>query len=278
MLTRFWWETRLTWMKAKGYTNNELMTTGSAGAANPTEVTNGYQFWTQTDDEGYFLLEDVRVGNYSLYAWVPGFIGDYKYNLFINIRSGSRIKLGELEYVSPRNGATIWELVSTSPTTDGNVAIDTSHQYATIKWLREKPLAKFMDAQWLLILKAEEQKLIKVTIKLPETVLTKLISDSNENYLSDGVSKSAQLWNEQRKLILHDAFFDFLLPSMEKEAKSLLAGRAKSWLIMEYGKLLWDRVCVAPYQRKEQNLRSDEKLHPELWLAVGVRESLQLHL
>ncbi|KAK1392015.1 Rhamnogalacturonan endolyase [Heracleum sosnowskyi] len=100
------------------YINDELMTAGSAyvGLAAPGDVgswqteNKGYQFWTQTDDEGYFLLEDVRVGNYSLYAWVPGFIGDYKYNLFINIRSGSRIKLGELEYVPPRNGATIWEI------------------------------------------------------------------------------------------------------------------------------------------------------------------------
>ncbi|KAL8133543.1 hypothetical protein AgCh_008853 [Apium graveolens] len=155
-------------------------------------------------------------------------------------------------------------VVSTSPTADGNVAINTSHQYARIKWLREKPLAKFTDAQWLLIQKAEEQKLIKVTIKLPESVLTKMISDSNENYLSDGVSKSAQLWNEQRKLILQDSFFDLLLPSMEKEARLLLVGRARSWLLLEYGKLLWDRVCVAPYQRKEQNPSSDEETAPRV--------------
>ncbi|KAL1821112.1 hypothetical protein ACET3Z_015981 [Daucus carota] len=155
-------------------------------------------------------------------------------------------------------------VVSTIPTPDGNVAIDASHQYATIKWLREKPLGKFMDAQWLQIQKAEEEKLIKVTLKLPEPVLSKLISDSNENYLSDGVSKSAQLWNEQRKLILQDAFFDFLLPSMEKEARSLLAGRARSWLLLEYGKLLWDRVSVAPYQRKEQDLSSDEEAAPRV--------------
>ncbi|XP_063947335.1 transcription elongation factor SPT6 homolog isoform X4 [Daucus carota subsp. sativus] len=155
-------------------------------------------------------------------------------------------------------------VVSTIPTPDGNVAIDASHQYATIKWLREKPLGKFMDAQWLQIQKAEEEKLIKVTLKLPEPVLSKLISDSNENYLSDGVSKSAQLWNEQRKLILQDAFFDFLLPSMEKEARLLLAGRARSWLLLEYGKLLWDRVSVAPYQRKEQDLSSDEEAAPRV--------------
>ncbi|WOH06329.1 hypothetical protein DCAR_0625754 [Daucus carota subsp. sativus] len=154
--------------------------------------------------------------------------------------------------------------VSTSPTPDGNVAIDTFHQYASIKWLREKPLTRFEDAQWLLIQKAEEEKLIQVTIKLPESVLNKLIGDAHDYYLSDGVSKSAQLWNEQRKLILQDAFFVYLFPSMEKEARSLLTIRAKSWLLLDYGKRLWDKVAVAPYQRKESDTNSEEEAAPRV--------------
>lgn len=150
-------------------------------------------------------------------------------------------------------------VVSTSPTPDGNVVIDAFHQFAGVKWLREKPVTKFEDAQWLLIQKAEEEKLLQVTIKLPELVLNKLISDSNDYYLSDGVSKSAQLWNEQRKLILQDAIFGFLLPSMEKEARSLLTSRSKNWLLLEYGKVLWNKVSVAPYQRKENDVSSDDE-------------------
>ncbi|XP_058203463.1 transcription elongation factor SPT6 homolog [Rhododendron vialii] len=156
-------------------------------------------------------------------------------------------------------------VVSTSPTPEGQVAIDTFHQFAGVKWLRDKPLARFEDAQWLLIQKAEEEKLLQVTVKLPDSVLDKLIADSNNYYLSDGVSKSAQLWNEQRKMILQDAFFSFLLPSMEKEARSLLTSRAKNWLLMEYGKLLWDKVSVAPYKRKENNdVTSDEDAAPRV--------------
>lgn len=154
--------------------------------------------------------------------------------------------------------------VSTCPTADGTVAIDTFHQYAGIKWLREKPLTSFEDAQWLLIQKAEEEKLIQVTIKLPEFVLNKLTGDAHDYYLSDGVSKSAQLWNEQRKLILQDAFFNFLFPSMEKEARSLLTSRAKSWLLLDYGKRLWDKVSVAPYQRKESDTSSEEEPAPRV--------------
>ncbi|XP_050388044.1 transcription elongation factor SPT6 homolog [Argentina anserina] len=157
----------------------------------------------------------------------------------------------------------IFEL-STSPTPDGNSAIDAFHQFAGVKWLQRKPLNKFKDAQWLLIQKAEEEKLLQVTIKLPEDRLNKLMSDFNEYYLSDGVSKSAQLWNEQRKLILQDALFSFLLPSMEKEARALLTSRAKNWLLMEYGKVLWNKVSVGPYQRKDNDVSSDDEAAPRV--------------
>lgn len=154
-------------------------------------------------------------------------------------------------------------VLSTSPTSDGNAVIDSFHQYAGVKWLRDKPLTKFDDAQYLLIQKAEEEKLLKVTITLPETFLNKLISDSNNYYLSEGVSESAQLWNEQRKLILHDAFHSFLLPLMENEARLLLTSKAKTWLLHEYGNILWDKVSVAPYQRKA-NANPDEGAAPRV--------------
>ncbi|GAB4839179.1 Transcription elongation factor spt6 [Ancistrocladus abbreviatus] len=130
-----------------------------------------------------------------------------------------------------------------------------SSEFAGVKWLRNKPLHKFDDAQWLLIRKAEDEKLLQVTIKLPEEVLNKLISNSHEKYLSYGVSKFAQLWNEQRKLILQDAIFNHILPSLEKEARSLLATKAKTGCF-------W--ISVAPYQRKENDLSSDDEAAPRV--------------
>ncbi|XP_073147215.1 uncharacterized protein [Henckelia pumila] len=70
----------------------------------------GYQFWTQADVSGYFLITGIRAGNYSLYAWVPGFIGDYICNISINILPGSEIKLRDLVFHPPRNGPTQWEI------------------------------------------------------------------------------------------------------------------------------------------------------------------------
>ncbi|CAK9156014.1 unnamed protein product [Ilex paraguariensis] len=100
------------------YISRELIPARSAyvGLAPPGELgswqkdTKGYQFWNQTDDEGNFLIRGVRAGNYNLYAWVDGVIGDYKYETDIQITPGSEIRLADLVYHPPRNGPTLWEI------------------------------------------------------------------------------------------------------------------------------------------------------------------------
>lgn len=144
-------------------------------------------------------------------------------------------------------------VVSTSPTYQENLQIDAYHQLGGVKWLRNKPLSEFVDAQWLLIQKGEEDKLLKVTIKLADDVQNKLLSDASDCYLSEGVSRSAKSWNDQRKMILKDSFFTYIFPSMEREARSLLTTRAKYWLRMEYGRQLWNKVSIAPFQWNGSN-------------------------
>ncbi|PWA88051.1 rhamnogalacturonate lyase family protein [Artemisia annua] len=70
----------------------------------------GYQFWTRTDNQGYFEIKNVRPGQYNLYAWVPGYIGDYMHPSIVNVLQGSRIRMGVLVFHPPRNGPTIWEI------------------------------------------------------------------------------------------------------------------------------------------------------------------------
>ncbi|XP_047964301.1 probable rhamnogalacturonate lyase B [Salvia hispanica] len=69
-----------------------------------------YQFWVRADETGYFSINNVRTGNYNLYAWVPGFIGDYKNEAPITITSGGQIDVGEIVYQPPRDGPTLWEI------------------------------------------------------------------------------------------------------------------------------------------------------------------------
>jgi len=54
------------------------MTTGWQNKTDKNLFYQGYQFWNQTDRDGKFAIKNIRAGNYSIYAWVPGFIGDYK--------------------------------------------------------------------------------------------------------------------------------------------------------------------------------------------------------
>lgn len=85
-----------------------LAAPGSAGSWQ--RETKGYQFWTQVDREGSFVINNIRPGNYSLYAWVPGVIGDYKADVNITITPGSNITLGLLTFTPPRDGPTLWEI------------------------------------------------------------------------------------------------------------------------------------------------------------------------
>ncbi|CAN0921890.1 Rhamnogalacturonate lyase [Linum grandiflorum] len=70
----------------------------------------GYQFWIKTDENGCFFIQNVRTGNYNLYATVPGFIGDYRCDAAIIINSGCNIEMGDLVYEPPRDGPTLWEI------------------------------------------------------------------------------------------------------------------------------------------------------------------------
>ncbi|KAJ3692874.1 hypothetical protein LUZ60_011969 [Juncus effusus] len=70
----------------------------------------GYQFWTRADEFGNFSICNVLTGDYNLYAFIPGFIGDYKFDSTISISSGNDIYVGEIVYEPPRDGPTIWEI------------------------------------------------------------------------------------------------------------------------------------------------------------------------
>ncbi|KAK9271338.1 hypothetical protein L1049_026928 [Liquidambar formosana] len=69
-----------------------------------------YQFWSRADGDGYFSINYIRTGDYNLYAWVPGFIGDYRYDVAITITSGCDIDMGGLVHEPPRDGPTLWEI------------------------------------------------------------------------------------------------------------------------------------------------------------------------
>ncbi|OIW14564.1 hypothetical protein TanjilG_14950 [Lupinus angustifolius] len=86
------------------------------GLASPGDIgswqreSKNYQFWAKADDDGYFCISNIHIGDYNVYAWVPGFIGDYKYDVVVTITEGSDIDIGDLVYEPPRDGPTLWEI------------------------------------------------------------------------------------------------------------------------------------------------------------------------
>ncbi|KAG9440118.1 hypothetical protein H6P81_020283 [Aristolochia fimbriata] len=70
----------------------------------------GYQFWTRAGPDGSFSIRNARTGTYNLYAFVPGYIGDYRHYASITVTPGGNIFLGDLVYEPPRNGPTLWEI------------------------------------------------------------------------------------------------------------------------------------------------------------------------
>uniref|UniRef100_A0A0D9XWL4 Rhamnogalacturonan endolyase n=1 Tax=Leersia perrieri TaxID=77586 RepID=A0A0D9XWL4_9ORYZ len=102
----------------KKYVSNDDMAAGMAyvGLASPgqpgswaTESKN-YQFWTRATPCGRFSINNVREGVYNLYAWVPGFLGDYMYTSQVTVTPGGSIDLGDLVFEPPRSGPTLWEM------------------------------------------------------------------------------------------------------------------------------------------------------------------------
>ncbi|XP_061376076.1 probable rhamnogalacturonate lyase C isoform X2 [Gastrolobium bilobum] len=93
------------------YANNAYIGLALPGDAGSWQKeSKGYQFWTRADTKGYFVIKNIVPGDYNLYAWVPGFIGDYRYNATITITPGRVIKLDSLVYSPPRSGPTLWEI------------------------------------------------------------------------------------------------------------------------------------------------------------------------
>ncbi|XP_062164113.1 probable rhamnogalacturonate lyase B [Alnus glutinosa] len=100
------------------YISNDYISANGAyvGLAPPGDVGSwqreckDYQFWTKAEEDGYFTINDIRTGDYNLYAWIPGFVGDYKYDVIINITAGYDIDVGDLVYEPPRDGPTLWEI------------------------------------------------------------------------------------------------------------------------------------------------------------------------
>ena len=93
----------------------------------------------------------------------------------------------------------------------------------TFKYLEQKPVGAFhRSAQFLQILSAEAEGLVKCTVVLPDAASDKLISDLGAMYKSDYSSAIAEAWNGTREDIIRMAVKEHLAPAAEVWARNLL--------------------------------------------------------
>ncbi|XP_051220497.1 uncharacterized protein [Lolium perenne] len=94
----------------------------------------GYQFWTRASNtSGEFSIDNVRAGDYNLYAWVPGVLGDYMHTTRVTVTPGKKINLGDLVFEPPRSGPTLWEIGVPDRSAAEMFIPDTDPKYPTNK-------------------------------------------------------------------------------------------------------------------------------------------------
>jgi len=69
-----------------------------------------YQFWTRSDDEnGLFTIRNVSPGNYTLYAFADGVLGEFV-KADVTVGESATVDLGELQWTPVRHGTQVWEI------------------------------------------------------------------------------------------------------------------------------------------------------------------------
>lgn len=68
-----------------------------------------YQYWTRGAADGSFSIENVRAGNYTLYAFADGVLGEYV-KTDVEVKAGGRLDLGSLQWTPERHGREVFEI------------------------------------------------------------------------------------------------------------------------------------------------------------------------
>ncbi|KAF9998537.1 Transcription elongation factor spt6, partial [Modicella reniformis] len=135
--------------------------------------------------------------------------------------------------------------VTVTPTEKGSTVIDELHPYYPFKRLAQKFVRDFHDAQYLQILQAQSEGLVKVEIKIPEeATYFQTISDY---YLTDNYSAISQEWNELRRKILTSALKEHVFGLMERGLSEKLRSQAEEWVAKKCQMTLEEKLNVAPY-------------------------------
>ncbi len=68
-----------------------------------------YQYWVRADEKGRFTIPNARPGNYVLYAFTDGVLGDFS-RADVHVEAGKTTELGELTWTPMRYGRQLWDI------------------------------------------------------------------------------------------------------------------------------------------------------------------------
>lgn len=157
--------------------------------------------------------------------------------------------------------------ISVEPTDRGHQKIDEEHPYYNFKFLKSKPVSQFhvllpgdalpAPAQYLMILRAEEELLVNVTIKLDSQQALFFEKTLYENYASDETSEISKLWNYERQTIISQALESFLIPSAKLWVREWLREECWEFIGRACEISLTKRIDCQPYQSTSMKKRRE---------------------
>ncbi|KAJ1562734.1 Transcription elongation factor spt6, partial [Cladochytrium tenue] len=146
-------------------------------------------------------------------------------------------------------------VVSVTPTEKGKREIQHMHPYYPFKYLTEKPVFRFDDAQFLEINAAEAAGLVEVVVRVEREDL--LLNDLVKHITNDYTNEYAERWNEERKNVAMKAAKEILFPQVSKWLKEKLASDAADWLAEQCRINLEHKIDVAPFKPDRKNPEDD---------------------
>lgn len=139
-------------------------------------------------------------------------------------------------------------LVSTTPTDRGMTVIDQYHAYYTFKFLTNKPVELFKNSpQFLHILKAEEEGLLKIEFTLQPDGFSSYLDALKRCVQSKDYSEIAQSWNGQREEVIDTVVNKGYIPAATRWLKEHMRTQAEEFVAERCREELEFRVNMRPY-------------------------------
>lgn len=148
--------------------------------------------------------------------------------------------------------------INIEPTERGMTVIDDQHPYANFKFILNKParLVPQQPAQYLQMLQAEDELLIKLDIGLKDVVLSRFENRLYTNYASEGIGEVSQAWNTQRREVIQEALKAHLVPNGRLWLKEWLREESRETLLRHCDFLMAKRLQEGPFMSRSMAARN----------------------